>query len=95
MGQRRVVTDLIDHIDELSKEPGHEIQTLAMRDAELKAGEDLEGIDLGNPEDAELDITPYADAREDLLKAGPSWDLQRVTGNTIHSNWGRSLQTDC
>jgi hypothetical protein len=68
---RRDMTDMIDHIDQVRSEFGHLIEVIAQRDAELQAEEDQEEIDLAKVEEADLDITPFAEAWEGLLSVGP------------------------
>jgi hypothetical protein len=69
--QRRDMTDLIDHIDQVCTEFGHLIEVICTRAAELPAEEDPEDIDLAKVEEADLDITPFAEAWEGLLNVGP------------------------
>jgi hypothetical protein len=69
--QRRDVSDLIDQIEQVRTSLGDLIKALAQRDGELQAEEDQEEIDLATAEDVDLDITPFAEAWESLINAGP------------------------
>jgi hypothetical protein len=65
------VIDLIDQIEEVRARLGDLIQALAQRCRELQAEEDQEEIDLATAEEVDMDITPFAEARESLRNASP------------------------
>jgi hypothetical protein len=77
------VTDLIDQIEEVRVAFGDPIQAPAQRDREMQAEEEQEEIDLATAEEVDLGITPFAEAWESLINAGPFVALQAYMPQAI------------